>query len=237
VQVADLSASLCAVASVLGAVLARERDEAREKGSGRGSRLDVSMYDAAAAMMIFHLPGLLAGGRMERGQVQLTGAHPNYRVYRTKDGRWLSIGSLEPKFWKRFLVAAGRPDLEGAAFAAMADEDARAGLVKTMTGLVAEKTLAEWQAILDPADACAEPVLEGEEVIRHPHAIARRIAFEADDPKLGKVRVPASPLRPWSEEARYRPAPAPGEHSDEVLAAAGFSPPEIAALRAAKVLG
>lgn len=237
VQVADLGSSMNAVSSILAALLARERADAKEKGSGRGTRLDVSMYDAAAAMMIVHLSSLLAGGGMKRGEVALSGRDPNYRVYRTKDGRWLSVAPLEPKFWKRLTEALGKPELASAALAAQVDREARARLHATLESLFAEKSLEEWVALLAPADACIEPVLEGAEVLAHPQATARGIVMRWEDPAFGEVAVPRTPIRPWAHESVPAPAPAPGADGAAVLAAAGFPADEIASLRASRVLG
>lgn len=233
VPVADLASSLTAVSSILAALLARERAGA----AGRGVHLDASMYDAASGLMILHLAGLLAGGTMARGEVALTGRDPNYRVYRAKDGRWLAVANLEPKFWARFVAAVARPDLANAALEAQVDTAARERLHGELERLFAERTRDEWVAALEGVDCCVEPVLEGSEVLEHPHARARSAIATLDDPRLGPVRVVRTPLRPFSACAPLAPAPRPGEHSDEVLAESGFSADEIARLRASGVVG
>ncbi len=218
--VSDLGASLIAVSSVLAALLARDKN-------GKGAFLDVSMYDAALALMIPHLPGALAGAPLARGEIALTGRDPNYRVYRTKDGRWISVGNLEPKFWSRFVQAIQRDDLNDRALAAQVDPAERAKLHATLEALFAGKTLAEWTEILAPADCCIEPVLEGDEVLSHPQARAREPLLEQSGAKL-----PRTPIRPWSHQVEPTPAPKVGEHTDAVLSSLGFAKQEIAALRA-----
>jgi alpha-methylacyl-CoA racemase len=235
--VGDIGSSMLAVSSVLAALLARDRAEAREKGSGRGTHVDVSMYDAALALMIAHLPGLCAGGEMGRERVPLTGRDPNYRVYRTKDARFLSVAPLEPKFWARLVAALDRPDLSSTALEAQVDPGKRAALHETLEKIFAGKTLADWTAALGPADACIEPVLEGREVLEHPHAVARGVTLTWDDPRLGSVTMPRTTMRPWSEQTIPAPAPRPGEDGAAVLAACGFSADEIASLRASAILG
>ena len=231
VQVADLGASMVAVSSILAALLARER------GDGRGTRLDVSMYESALAQMIAHLPALLAGGGMARGEVALTGRDPNYRVYRTKDARWISVAPLEPKFWKKLIDALERPDLAGQAIASQIDPAARAALHLELERVFVTRTLSEWVEKLAPADACIEPVLEGQEVLDHPHAKARGVTISWNDAALGPVTMPRTPIRPWSADQTATSAPKPGEHGAGVFAEAGFSVAEIAALREARVLG
>lgn len=233
VPVGDLASSLNAVTAILAAILGRER----AGKDGRGSFLDVSMYDSAAALMLLHYSSLLAGGAMERGEVALTGRDANYRVYECKDGKWLSVANLEPKFWKRFIEAVGRLDLANAAIESQVNPKVRAGLHVELEKLFATDTRDAWMARLAAADCCIEPVLEGREVLDHPHAKARGIVATLQDPKLGEIGVVRTPLRPFSMEAKPAPAPKAGEHSEAVLAEAGLSAAEIQGLRESGVLG
>jgi alpha-methylacyl-CoA racemase len=250
VPVADLASSFTAVSSILAALLGRERADsaAREAranaggepaagAAGRGVRIDASMYDAAAALMLLHYSSVLAGGPMGRGDVALTGRDANYRVYETSDGKWLSVANLEPKFWKRFIEAVNRPDLANAAIESQIDPAVRAKLHVELEKLFATATRDEWMRRVDGADCCIEPVLEGAEVLDHPHAKARGAVATLDDPRLGKVQVLRTPLRPFSADAPLAPAPRTGEHGDAVLKEAGFDPAEIQRLRASGVLG
>ena len=233
VPVGDLASSLTAVSSILAALLARERAGA----AGKGVFIDASMYDAAAALMLLHYSSLLAGGPMSRGDVALTGRDPNYRVYRTSDGKWLSVANLEPKFWKRFVEVIARPDLANAALEATIDPAARARLHAELEKLFLTATRDEWMRRVDPADCCIEPVLEGAEVLDHPHAKARGAVATMDDPKLGQVKVLRTPLRPFAADVQPMPAPRAGEHSEAVLREAGLDPSAIQRLRESGVLG
>lgn len=233
VPVADLASSFTAVSSILAALLGRERAGA----SGTGVRIDASMYDAASALMLLHYSSLLAGGPFARGEVALTGRDANYRVYRTSDGKWLAVANLEPKFWKRFIEAVSRPDLANAAIESQIDPAARSKLHVELETLFAGATRDEWMRRLEGADCCIEPVLEGAEVLDHPHAKARGAVATLEDPRLGKVQVLRTPLRPFSAEAPLAPAPRTGEHGEAVLREAGFDPAEIQRLRASGVLG
>ena len=231
VPIGDLASSLNAVTSILAALLGRER------AGGRGSFLDVSMFDSAAALMLLHYSSLLAGGSMARGEVALTGRDANYRVYRCKDGKWLSVANLEPKFWKRFIEAVNRPDLANAAIESQVNPAARAKLHVDLEALFATDTRDGWMAKVAAADCCIEPVLEGSEVLDHPHVKARGVTATMNDPNLGDVGVVRTPLRPFSMETRFTPAPKAGQHSDAVLAEAGLTADEIQGLRASGVLG
>jgi crotonobetainyl-CoA:carnitine CoA-transferase CaiB-like acyl-CoA transferase len=180
--------------------------------------------------------GIAAGrGRpLERGTELLTGGAACYDVYRTKDGRFVALGALEPKFFAAFCEGVGRPDL-----APRQLEDCWAGPRAELAAIFATRTRDEWARFALEHDACLAPVLEGDEPREDPQLRARG-AF-VDVP----TRSPAGPFPAVGTPIRLRgeaapaPGPAPwlGEQTDEILAEAGFSSREIAALRAAGVLG
>ena len=138
-QVADLAAGgLTAALEVLAALLERER-------TGRGARLVVSMTHGSHRLVAHRL-----GGLPER---MLTGGLACYRIYATADGRWLTVGALEPKFWQRLCEIVGRPELGVRQF----DLDQEA-LARELGETIAERPLAEWLALMDGEDVSAGPV-------------------------------------------------------------------------------
>jgi alpha-methylacyl-CoA racemase len=198
VQIGDLAGGAWpAVAQILAALLGRER-------TGEGAVIDVSMTDWARAMLLMpqsklNLPGEqppVVGG----GHDWLVGAVPCYSVYKTKDGHY-SVGALEPKFWFAFCQAAGLEDLADSGHVEGKEADRVKGLIAAR---MAEKTNAEWDAILGPADCCCEAVLAPEQAIG-PQATIR---IGDDD-----VKVPALPLSLGAPKT----APAPGLGADEDL--------------------
>ena len=147
IQVADLAAgSLVAALDVVAALLERER-------TGRGARLVVSMTHGA-----HHLVAHRLGGPPER---LLTGGAACYRIYPTSDGRWLTVGALEPTFWQRLCEVVGRGDLAERQF----DPDQEAVAAELGTA-IASRTLDEWLETMDGEDVSAGPVWTPDEAAR-----------------------------------------------------------------------
>ncbi len=227
VQVADVAGgSWPAVAGVLAALV-------RRAASGEGSHVDISMTDGALAMLTMQLGAAAArGAPLRRGGELLDGASAFYGVYRTRDGRFVALGALEPKFFRCFCEAAGRPELAERQF----EEDGR-GLRAELEALFATRTRDEWARLGAERDACLAPVLEGEEPAGDPQLQARRMFLRVDTPWEGKAMASlGTPVRFADVEREPRPAPRLGEHSKAVLAEGGFTEAEIASLEAAGVI-
>ena len=226
VQLADLAGgSWPAVAGILAAIVRRDR-------TGEGAHVDVSMVEGALALMT--LPMAMAAARgtpHQRGREVLSGGAACYGVYPTRDGRFAALAALEPKFFATFCAAVGRPELAERQFDG---EGPRAELEEVFQA----RTLAEWERFAAENDACVAPVREGDEPRQDPHLAARGAFLEVDTPWEGKA-LPgiATPVRMTGAELPLRPAPRLGEHGDAVLSGAGFTPAEIAELRAAGVVG
>jgi crotonobetainyl-CoA:carnitine CoA-transferase CaiB-like acyl-CoA transferase len=207
VQVADIGAGgVGAAAAILSALYAVAR-------GGAGQHLDVSMTDGALSWLAMVVA--------EPGQSRLNGAYPCYRVYRCADGRHLSVGALEPKFWTNLIEALDRPDLAGFQFDA--SDQAHAAL----EAVFAERTRDEWAARLDGLDVCVEPVLAVEELEEHPQVAARHLL------RREGTGVELAPAVPAGEGWRRLDPPGLGEHNAEVLAEVGVDAGELARLAAA----
>ncbi len=197
-QVADIGGALFGAISVLGALVARHT-------TGLGRALDVCLADAAVAFNALSLPSALAGQKTPRGLGLLDGQRPGYSVYEAADGRFLAVAPLEPKFWVALCDACERPDWKGRLHAD--PEKIRAEL----RALFATRTRDEWVARLAGVDACVEPVLELDELDGHPLHTARERFFSLVQGK-GTVRQAFTPVG----RSAVRPAPALGEHTDEL---------------------
>lgn len=221
VQIADLAGgALWGVTGVLGALVGRER-------TGEGAHLDISMCEGSLALLAAEFGNRDAGAPAPtRSAETLNGGLAMYSVYETADGKYLSVGALEPKFWLAFNQAIGRKaDMSDA----IAPPERQEAIRDEIAGILASKTRDEWSAILAAYDCCCEPVLELDEVAAHPLHVERAMFFTIEDDELGDILQVRTPV--GSPEATRR-APRLGEHSREVLGEFGFSDDEIAALGA-----
>jgi len=228
VQIADIGGgALMAAVGILTAIAAREK-------TGRGQFVDVAMLDGAVAWNVFHMVLFLLTGRApERGRTQLTGYHPCYAVYETRDGRHLTIGALEPHFWATLCRHFGRGDFIEKQFA---DGPAREEMFTFFRNAFREKTRAEWLEELGDKDICIGPVNTVEEAMADPQVRYRQMAIDLDTPS-GPVTTVGMPIKLSDTPASLRSLPATfGEHTDAVLTGLGLSGSDIQGLRSRGVV-
>ncbi|MBI3525793.1 MAG: CoA transferase [Betaproteobacteria bacterium] len=201
------------------------------RATGMGRYVDVAMTDAVFAHAYFPLLATLAEGHpAPRGADLLSGGVPCYGVYRTADRRYLAVGALEAKFWALLCATIARPDLIPFG---LATGDQGAWTKGELTALFATQPLAHWSALFETVDCCVTPVLTLDEALQHVQLLARGMPVNVD----GMTQF-APPYR-ISDFAldQPRPAPAIGQDSDAILAAAGYAATEITTLRTAGVIG
>jgi alpha-methylacyl-CoA racemase len=194
-------------------------------GSGRGQIVDAAMVDGAAYLSTFVYKFRNAGmWRDERGTNLLDSGAPFYDTYQTKDGRYVSVGAIEPQFYAALLKGLG---LEPATMPHQMDQSKWKETAARFSELFAAKTRDEWCAIFDGTDACVAPVLTLGEAAAHPHNQARSLLIADQARKLEPA--PAPRLSRTAGDGT-RPLPGVGEHSRAVLGEYGFSAAEIARL-------
>src|SRR5205085_2838095 len=166
VQVADLAGGLVAAFAILAALMARER-------TGRGQYTDVSMFDVMLAMLAVPAAHHFAGDQIAvGGKYALTGAYPFYNVYETSDGKYMTLGALEPKFWANFCKTVEREELIARQF----DDGARREtLFAEVRAIFKARTQSAWIALMDEADCCCEPVLSMAEAFAHAQTTVRQM--------------------------------------------------------------
>jgi len=161
-----------------------------------------------------------------RGEQQLAGGLVCYLPYEAADG-WVTCGALEPKFWAAFCNGVGRSDLIEKQFEAPGSE-----AWQQVAEVFRARTRAEWKAFNDEHDCCIEPVLDLDQALDSELVRARGMVTAVEQPELGTVRQLGNPVRFSRTPADpTRPAPAFGEHTDEVLAEVGYSDAEVEAMK------
>ncbi|NWF91724.1 MAG: CoA transferase [Syntrophaceae bacterium] len=229
VQIADLGGGgMMAAVAILAAIIHRER-------TGQGQHLDVSMLDGVISWLSIHAGKYLFDQELpKRGDMPLTGRYACYQVYPTRDGRYISLGALEPKFWKNFCEAIDRRDLIGKQFI---EGEAQARVIEEIKGLFKTKTQREWIDFFRDLDVCCEPVLTLEEVFQHPQVLHREMLKEFEHPVGGRIRQVGSPIKTSQFRFEIRtPPPQRGEHTLEVLQEIGYSGKEIERFREVKAI-
>ncbi len=235
-QIADLGGgALMAAFGILAALRERDGSPARNgspahPGSGEGQLVDVSMSDGALSWLAMVAAAYFADGAVpRRGDLPLAGALICYRPYECADG-WVSLGALEPKFWQAWCRGVGREELVAMQFE-HPGSDAHAQVQEIFKG----RTRAEWEAFAREHDCCLEPVLELDEALSSELVRAREMVVELEQPgaerPVRQLGVPIKLTRTPGEHARL-PGPALGEHTEEVLLAAGYSHAQVAELLA-----
>ncbi|MEI6487157.1 MAG: CaiB/BaiF CoA-transferase family protein [Sphingomonadales bacterium] len=195
------------------------------KTTGQGQVIDCAMTDGAAALMAM-IWGFRANGiwKDERGVNLLdTGAHM-YDTYECADGKWISIGSLEPQFYALLLEKTGLKD--DADFAAQMNSAQWPALKERLTALFKTRSRDEWCADMEMTDVCFAPVLSMAEAPHHPHNAARGTFVEADG-----VMQPA-PAPRYSATVTDAPRMTKAADTDAILAELGYGADQVAALKA-----
>ncbi len=197
------------------------------RNSGRGQVVDAAMVDGSAALMAM-IYGLKAAGLWtdERGVNLLDGGAHFYDTYETADGKYISVGSIEPQFYKLLLQHAG---IEEPDFKDQLDQKKWPLLKKRITKIFKTKSRDEWCRIMEGSDICFAPVLSLDEAPDHPQNLARKTFIVVD----GVLQPAPTPRFSQTPPELQGPPPKPGEHTKEVLADFGFSTDEIDGLETA----
>lgn len=225
VQIADIAGgTLYSAIAILLALASRE-------STGQGQLCDVAMMDCSISLLAYTLGEWAGWGRLpEMGNDVLTGGYACYNIYETKDGRYVSLGAVEDKFWAEFCNKIDRAEYIKPQWNTSLQQDIQADV----RAIMLTKTRAEWVEFFAQSDICFTPVLTLEEMCDHPQVIARDMIL-----KLHNVRGTGRdvPLTGVSVKLSGTPGeaklifPELGEHTDQVLNQAGYSSQEIANLR------
>jgi alpha-methylacyl-CoA racemase len=227
-QIADLGGGALMGAFGIMAAL-RERDGSPNRpGSGEGQLVDISMADGALSWLAMVAGQYFADGAVpRRGEQMLAGSVICYRPYECADG-WVTLGALEPKFWQAWCRGVGREELIEKQFEKPGSEAHR-----QVCEVFKSRTRDEWTRLATEHDCCLEPVLDIDEVLASDLVREREMVVTLDQPGVdGGVRqlgIPVKLDRTPGEHNRL-PGPGLGEHTEQVLRAAGYGEERIAEL-------
>lgn len=225
VQMGDLAGGgMSAVIAILAAL--RKRD-----ATGEGDFCDVSMTDGLVSWLSIHAASYFTTGEVPRaGEMHLSGAYPCYRIYPAADG-WLAVGALEPQFWSALCESIGRADLADDGFAV---GERRNEVIAELEDLFGTRTRAEWMEHFGDADVCVAPVNDLAEAFADEQTLHRGMVVDGrlgDGAPWRHVGVPVKLAGAPGDVTRL-PPPGLGQHTDEILAAAGIERERVAELRA-----
>ncbi len=203
--------------------------------SGKGQYIDISMMDGVASWMAnIAAKHFVSNDPHNRGEVDLAGGFVCYGCYETKDGQYLSVGALEPKFWANFCRLIEREDLVDV----QVDKDEDGKLKEEVAGIFKSRTMGEWLALLDGEDTCIEKINTVAEAVKDPQMLHRKMVVEMEHPTEGRVKAMGIPIKmsetPGSVDRL--PVPAYGAHTREVLLGLGLSEAEIEKMAEEKVI-
>jgi crotonobetainyl-CoA:carnitine CoA-transferase CaiB-like acyl-CoA transferase len=228
-QIADIGAGgMMAAIGILLALVHRQK-------TGKGQYIDVSMLDGVVSWLsMFASKYFLDGKTPEREDMMLNGQFPCYRVYKTKDGNFITIGALEEKFWKNLCQALGREDVIAHQYATGSQGDE---VVSQLEKVFLTKTRDEWVEYLEGFEICHGPVNDFRETFSDPQILHREMVLEVDHPTEGRVKQVGFPIKCSETPGRVRlPSPGYGEHTKEVLQELGYTDGKIEALEKSGVI-
>lgn len=219
VQVAALGGSLNAISGILMALYARER-------TGKGQLVNVDLYSSAINAEITAISSVI--GCRETGMPSFgrTASH-YYSVYKTKDGRYLSIGTIEPKFWQKMCRLIDLPELESRQF----DFAHSAEIKEKLAAAFAGKTQAEWLELIGRDEFCVTPIRTLQEALDSSLTKEQSQMLVTKKEDFGDYTYVKSAAKLSDTPGTIRKrAPYLGEHTQEVLESAGYTKEEIAAM-------
>jgi alpha-methylacyl-CoA racemase len=192
--------------------------------SGKGQVVDAAMVDGSSVLATSVHGGLASGGWSPEhaSNVLDTGSH-YYDAYETSDGKYISLGSIEPQFYAEFLELTG---LDDQLTSEQNNREAWPEMKAQVDACIKSKTRAEWESIFEGSDVCFAPVLEPTEAPNHPHAKHRKAFAEV----AGIVQPAPAPRFSRTESAIQGPPAHAGQHSGDLLSELGFSAEESEAL-------
>jgi crotonobetainyl-CoA:carnitine CoA-transferase CaiB-like acyl-CoA transferase len=234
--IADYGAGgMSAAIGILSAIIAREK-------TGRGQYVDISLTDTVISLLtqVILDPYFATGLAPKRGEHYLSGAHPSYAIYQTKDSRFISLGCLEPWLWTNLCREIGKEEFipYNMTRPLVPEEKGKLQEIKDyLINLFHTKTRDEWFEQMKDKDIPIGKVLSLEEVFADPQVLRRQMVMELEHPTEGKVKQVGIGIKLSATPGKFRSfASLIGEDTDETLNRLGYSAEKIDELRQAGVI-
>lgn len=237
--IADYGAGgMSAVVGVLSALMARGK-------TGKGQYIDISLTDTVISLLtqVALDPYFLSGTVPERGETALGGGYPYYNLYETKDGKFITLGCLEPWLWENLCRAIDKEEFipfrsEPGHRRHKANDKKWEEVFSYLKQLFLTRTRDEWFEFLSQKDVPVGKVNSLDEVFADPQVLHRQMVIEVEHPTEGKVKQVGIAIKLSDTPGEVRSlAPMPGEHTDEILMGLGYNEPGISQLRQEGVIG
>ncbi|MCO5248040.1 MAG: CoA transferase [Chitinophagales bacterium] len=219
VQISDIAGgSYPTVMACLSAIISKHT-------TGKGQHVDVAMVDCSVPLLSIYMGEVLNSQKTyQRQEHVLAGSIPNYNIYQCKDGKWISLGALEPKFWKGFCELLQKPDW----IAKMFDPSMK----EVLKALFLEKDRDEWVQFAENSDICLTGILEMDELESDEYLQNRKMFVEHVHPAYGKFKNIAQPIKyNGNKKNPGWAAPMLGEDNTDILKSLGYSDEKIAELK------
>ena len=202
--------------------------------TGKGQYIDMAMSDGVLSLMTSAFTGFFSTGTPLRpGEGFLTGARPWYDTYQCSDGRWFSIGSIEPHFYESLCQVLGTEEYLGDQH----NEKLFPEMKTKFSEIFSTKTADEWMQLMSEHDICAAPVLEQEKVPTDPHNVAREMIVNLET-AIGNVQqIGIAPKLSGTPGKITKTAPIVGEDTELILRELGYANEKISELRTMGIIG
>ncbi len=230
-------ASLHGVIGILAALVARSK-------TGTGQYVDISYTDGAMSVLTWFISNYFSSGiLLKRGETWLHGAYPYYGVYEAKDGKYVSIGCVEPWFWENLCRALGKEEyisycISPEHFLHKPEGEKWEEIFSYLKQVFLTRTRDEWFDFFADKDVPVGKVYTFDEVFNDPQVLHRQMVLEIDHPTLGKVKHPGIAIKLSETPGKVRSlAPIFGEHTEEILRELSYNKSQIEELRQSNIIG
>ena len=231
VQLAANVGSLYAVVAILMALQQRQK-------TGQGQFCDISLLDGSISLLAYALAAWSETNKLpERGNGYISGGYASYQIYTTRDGKYMSLAATEPHFWQIFCERLNIPHF--ISWQRIPDTNKQQEMINTISDLIIEKSQQEWMELFSDINLCFTPVLDLEAMSESPQVAARNMVISLDNfAGSGKeLKLAGIPIKMSASPGQMNPTFSRlGQHSQELLAEAGFSQTEIMSLAENKTI-